>query len=58
MLEVGVQRLRPAFGAVARILDAAEGHLGARRRGLVDPQHADLELVGEQVAFFSERVKA
>ena len=29
-VEIGLDRLRAAFGAVARILDAAERHLGER----------------------------
>src|ERR1700722_20039460 len=47
--EVGLQGFRSTLRTVTRILDAAEGHFRPRRGGLVDPQHADLHLLRQQM---------
>jgi 2-polyprenyl-6-methoxyphenol hydroxylase-like FAD-dependent oxidoreductase len=57
-VQVGLQRLRPAFGAIARILDAAERHLGARRAGwLIHSMPTSMRFISSW-AFLIERVKA
>src|SRR6185295_14235384 len=48
-VEVGLDRLAAALRAIARILDAAERHLGNAEADVVDRHHPRLDLRGDRV---------
>src|SRR5688500_6754260 len=48
-VEIRLERLGAALGAVARVLDAAEWHLCRGQRGHVHPEHAYFQAAREQV---------